>query len=67
VSYKGDPKHLKVAANSRNSIKLDLKRNHNWYDFTVEVTGHKQFQEQFAGRVETGELTKTDPLMGRMV
>jgi phospholipase C len=67
VSYKAAPKHFKVAANSRNSVKLDLKGNHNWYDFIVEVTGHKQFQEQFAGRVETGEVTRTDPLMGRMV
>jgi phospholipase C len=67
VSYKAGPKQLKVPANGRSSIKLDLKANHNWYDFIVEVAGYKQFQEQFAGRVETGAITRTDPLMGRMV
>jgi phospholipase C len=67
VSYKAGPKQLKVPANGRSSIKLDLKANHNWYDFIVEVDGYKQFQEQFAGRVETGAITRTDPLMGRMV
>jgi phospholipase C len=67
VSYKSTQKSMKVLANSRASIVLDLKANFNWYDFTVEVDGNTTFAEQFAGRVETGATTKTDPLMGRTV
>jgi phospholipase C len=67
VSYKSAAKTFKIAAKSKNSVVLDLQPNHNWYDFTVEVPNNKNFQEQFAGRVETGKLTKTDPLMGRTV
>jgi len=67
VSYKSQPKTLKVPANGKASTLVKLEKSFNWYDLNVQATEHNSFQERFAGRVETGAATKTDPLMGRMV
>lgn len=67
MSYKTGSKTLKVAAKSKASIAMDLGKNYNWYDFSVKAAGNNSFNERFAGRVETGMTTKTDPLMGKMV
>lgn len=66
-SYKTGNKSLKVAAKGKSSIVLDLHKNYNWYDFSVQIKGDHSFLQKFAGRVETGKVTKTDPLMGRMI
>lgn len=66
-SYKTGTKSLKIAANSKSSIVMDLIKSYNWYDFEVGIKGNNSFAERFAGRVETGMVTKTDPLMGRMI
>lgn len=49
------------------SIALDLKQNHGWYDFNVQVAGFEQFEQRYAGRVETGVASFTDPVMGGIV
>ncbi|WP_158795567.1 phosphocholine-specific phospholipase C [Pedobacter sp. L105] len=67
LSYQKGTKVLKVAANSKTSTLLDLSKYYNWYDFSVSSKSNSLFKERFAGRVETGMATKTDPLMGRMV
>jgi phospholipase C len=67
LGYKTGKKTFKVAAKSKASITLNLSDHFNWYDFSVAVKGNESFLERFAGRVETGKTTKTDPLMGRMV
>ena len=46
-------------------IDIDTSKTHGWYDFTVQVEGFSDFNQHFAGRVETGEIRKTDPLIGR--
>ncbi|MDN5284902.1 MAG: phospholipase phosphocholine-specific [Mucilaginibacter sp.] len=56
-----------IAANSKASIVLNLSKNHNWYDFSVKLNDHEAFEQRFAGRVETGTATKTDPVMGGVV
>jgi phospholipase C len=48
------------------SVILPLQRSHGWYDFTVKVKG-SEAEARFAGRVETGEPSFTDPLMGGVV
>ena len=48
-------------------ISWNLSKSYNWYDLQVSVKGYEKFGERFAGRVETGAITKTDPLMGRVV
>lgn len=39
---------------------------HGWYDFTVQVKGYPEFTRRFAGRVETGRESVTDPVMGNI-
>jgi len=57
----------KQAAPGRTQIVLDLQKTYGWHDFTVSVNGFADFAQRFAGRVETGKETFTDPVMGRMV
>ncbi|MFD2288062.1 phospholipase C, phosphocholine-specific [Pedobacter petrophilus] len=67
VAYKAPDRLLKIKAKGTVSAIADLSKSHNWYDFRLTVKGHEQFIERFAGRVETGNETKTDPLMGGMI
>ncbi|WP_260736041.1 phosphocholine-specific phospholipase C [Tunturiibacter lichenicola] len=48
------------------SVVLHLKKSSGWYDFTVMTEG-SQAEAHFAGRVETGHSSFTDPLMGGVV
>lgn len=50
----------------KSKITLDLSRSFGWYDFTVTVKGFNTFEQRFAGRVETGKDSFSDPLMGRV-
>ena len=52
-----------IAPGATETLTLPLKSSHNWYDFTVQHVNSKAFA-QFAGRIETGAATRTDPLMG---
>jgi len=45
-------------------IILDLRKSFGWYDFTVKISGNETFEKRYAGHVETGERSQTDPLMG---
>lgn len=56
-----------LPAKGRVSIPLNLVKNFNWYDFSISVKGDEHFEQRFAGHVETGQASKTDPVMGGMV
>ncbi len=55
-----------VGAGKTRSVLLDLARSHGWYDFSAKAEGEES-AARFAGRVETGRASFTDPLMGRAV
>jgi phospholipase C len=65
-SYKADMVTRKIMPGEETSVVLNLKRNHGWYDFTVQSDGSKQ-QARFAGRVENGMPGFSDPLMAGVV
>jgi len=44
-----------------------LKRTSGWYDLAITVEGDTQFEYRFAGHVENGEDSSSDPLMGGLV
>ncbi|MCE7073043.1 phospholipase C, phosphocholine-specific [Dyadobacter sp. CY327] len=66
-SYKSGAQNKTIAAGGKATMVLNLSKNFNWYDFSVKVAGSETFEERFAGHVETGLVTKTDPLMGGVV
>lgn len=43
---------------------IPVKCNQGWYDFTIRGKGKSTFLKRYAGKVETGKLGITDPLMG---
>jgi phospholipase C len=46
-------------------IKLGFRSSQNWYDFMVTIKGFSGFSRHFAGRIENGNVGKTDPQIGR--
>jgi len=49
------------------NIVFDTIKSYRWYDFSVRIKGNSSFERRYAGRVETGVASKTDPLMGRAI
>ena len=50
---------------AREALPIDLSGSFRWYDLSVTVEGATRFSRRYAGRVETGEHGRTDPLIGR--
>jgi phospholipase C len=44
-----------------------LSRIRGWYDLTVTVEGHSQFEHRYAGHLENGEDSISDPGMGGLL
>lgn len=67
---KGTIRHtIPAEANPDSPLVLvfDQKDSHRWYDFGITVPGNETFLRRYAGHIETGEDSMTDPFMGRVV
>lgn len=64
VAYRTNPA-LKIAvkAGQSSTQHWDLADTGHWYDFAVTCTQEIKFYRRFAGRVETGEDSVSDPAM----
>jgi phospholipase C len=65
-SYKTGTVTKRIAAAHGASLVLPLHKSYGWYDFTVQAEGSKA-EARFAGHVETGYPSFSDPLMGGVV
>jgi len=54
-----------VAARGELTVRVPVTGSDCWYDFSVKVTGHPEYVRRFAGRVETGRHTVSDPALGQ--
>ena len=70
-AYKQHTKRLKLgkagSSTSGVTLKLDLNKSYQWYDFSVKIDGYENFERRYAGHVETGETSYSDPAMGKMI
>jgi phospholipase C len=66
-AYKADPINLTLQSTGKTQVIIPSGKNHGWYDFTIRVKGNDTFSQRYAGRVETGQPSKTDPFMGRVL
>lgn len=46
------------------SIILDTKAQSGWYDLSILVEGYEGYERRYAGRIETGKDSISDPAMG---
>ena len=56
-----------LSADEVEARRWSLKKTSGWYDLTVSVDGDPHFEHRFAGHVENGEDSISDPLMGGLV
>jgi len=67
-SYKAPPLTKSFAAKGAGgNFRIPLGKNNGWYDFTVSIKGNSSFKKRYAGHVETGAGSKTDPAMGKLI
>jgi phospholipase C len=62
-AYGEKPLTLKVSAGGRSQAVLTLAKSHNWYDVRVQIDQSATVR-RYAGHIETGRESVTDPLMG---
>ena len=59
-AYSKWSKKTNLASGKSVAWKIESQQQSGWYDLTVKVV-NRPFERHFAGRVETGKHTKTDP------
>lgn len=65
-SYRTGTVTKKLQGGEKGSVVLKLQGSHCWYDFTVKAE-NSGTAARFAGRVETGRPSFSDPLMGGVI
>jgi phospholipase C len=61
-SYGAPVRQVSLPSRQHSIVELDASASQGWYDFTVRT---EDVTWRFAGRVETGKWSITDPSMGR--
>ncbi len=59
-----EPVILRVAPRDHREHFLPIKQSAHWYDFSVRVAGLEAYTRRFAGRMETGRHSLSDPALG---
>jgi len=65
-AYRTGARTQRLQPGQSKELVLDLRKSHGWYDCSVQVKGRPGFEKRYAGRVETGQGSFTDPCMGRV-
>lgn len=64
--YGEKPLNLKIPAGGQSSGLLKLDKSHNWYDVSIQID-QSATVKRYAGHVETGRESVTDPFMGTLL
>jgi len=65
LAYRTDgPWQATVAPDATSTLDWKLQDSGQWYDFAVTCSSDPAYYRRFAGRVETGRHTVSDPAMG---
>ena len=54
-----------VAAGQQATVSVPVGASHGWYDLSVTCDFDTQYLRRMAGRVENGQASRTDPVLGR--
>ena len=62
--FSDKPMPIPVAPRAQAARYIRLHQSGHWYDYTITLSGEPGFSRRFAGRVETGRPSISDPVMG---
>lgn len=62
-AYKNNPLFKTIPSSEKENRVLGLKKSFGWYDFSIRVKGYPHFMKRYAGHVETGQESYSDPVM----
>ncbi|ESQ84077.1 hypothetical protein AEAC466_10045 [Asticcacaulis sp. AC466] len=65
--YGAGSRTMDLAGQATQTVKLDLGASDHWYDLTLTIAGDTAWSRRYAGHIETGRASRTDPGIGRMV
>ncbi len=65
--YGANSKTITIGPNGSKTVSLNLQKSKGWYDFTIMIEGRSSFFRHYAGHIENGEDSITDPYMGGML
>ena len=54
-------------AGGAKALQFPVERTRGWYDLAVSVQGDPQFEYRYAGHLENGEASISDPGMGGLI
>jgi phospholipase C len=63
-AYKNAEQSQLVPGGKQARLTLETDKSHGWYDFSIRIANAARFKCRFAGRVETGKWSYSDPAMG---
>jgi phospholipase C len=66
LAYGNGQQTLNLAPATSAELPLDLSRSFGWYDLRIRVEGTPDFEQRYAGHIETGRESFSDPSMGRV-
>ncbi len=69
IAYGNDPRSVSLDSSGKKgasvSLPIEAARSFGWHDIRIRVEGFPNFEQRFAGRIETGKDSFSDPRMGR--
>jgi phospholipase C len=66
-AYKNSAQTRTLKTGGPKTFLFELDKSLGWYDLTITVEGNEHFSKRYAGHIETGKDSFTDPLMGGIV
>ncbi len=67
LAYKSGQQQTTIAPGAAATLSFSGERSFGWYDLSVRAAGNTLFSNRYAGRVETGKPSFSDPAMGGAV
>lgn len=67
LSYKMPALTVDLSPRGTRQRTIRLEKSHHWYDLAVSVAGSSHYERRYAGHVETGKKSFTDPAMGQVI
>lgn len=61
------PNQVMAVKTGDHEVALSLTDSFGWYDYSLFVEGFSAYEQRFAGHIENGEESSSDPLMGQAI